>query len=79
MSSRCRLCLGALQRGEAIFPRSEIVDCCVSLLLASCDWDFLVNLDVRWNLNVNVDLASNLGAICSDTVRFISIYNRLLC
>lgn len=64
-----RGCLGALQRGEAIFPRSEVVDYCVALLLAACEWDFLINLDVRWNLNVNVELAACLAAVCYDLPR----------
>lgn len=64
-----RSCLGALQRGETIFPRSEVVDYCVALLLAACEWEFLFTLDVRWNLNINVELAASLAAVCYDMQR----------
>lgn len=67
--NQCRGCFEALQRGETIFPRSEVVDYCVALLLAACEWDFLLNLDVRWNLNLNVELASGLAAVCFDLQR----------
>ena len=67
--TQCRGCLGALQRGEAVFPRSEIVDHCVALLLAAGECEFLLGLDGRWNSNVNVELASNLAAICFDLQR----------
>lgn len=65
----CRECLGGLQRGETIFPRSEVVDNCVALLLAACEWEFLLALDVRWNHNLNVELASSLAAVCYDLQR----------
>lgn len=58
-----------MQRGETIFPRSEVVDYCVALLLAACEWEFLLGLDVRWNLNLNVELASSLAAVCYDLQR----------
>lgn len=61
--------MGALQRGEAIFPRSEVVDHCVALLLSACEWEFLFSLDVRWNLNINVELAASLAAVCYDLQR----------
>ena len=64
----CRECLGALQRGETIFPRSEVVDNCVALLLAACEWEFLLALDIRGN-NLNVELASSLAAVCYDLQR----------
>lgn len=67
--AQCRACLGAQQRGETIFPRSEVVDYCVALLLAACEWEFLLGLDVRWNLNLNVELASGLAAVCYDLQR----------
>ena len=69
LTAQCRGCLGALQRGETIFPRSEVVDYCVALLLAACEWEFLLGLDVRWNLNINVELASSLAAVCYDLQR----------
>ena len=69
LTTQCRGCLGALQRGETIFPRSEVVDYCVALLLAACEWEFLLGLDVRWNLNLNVELASSLAAVCYDLQR----------
>lgn len=48
-----------------------MVDYCVALLLAACEWEFLQNLslDVRWNLNLNVELASSLAAVCHDLQR----------
>lgn len=67
--SRCRGCLSALQRGEQIFPRSEVVDYCVALLLAALEWEFLLSLDVRWNLNLNVELSSSVAAVCYDLQR----------
>jgi integrator complex subunit 8 len=39
------------------------------LLLAACEWEFLLGLDVRWNLNLNVELASSLAAVCYDLQR----------
>ena len=69
LTAQCRGCLGAQQRGETIFPRSEVVDYCVALLLAACEWEFLLGLDARWNLNLNVELASGLAAVCFDLQR----------
>lgn len=69
LAAQCRGCLGAQQRGETIFPRSEVVDYCVALLLAARELDFLSELDVRSNINLNVELATHLAAICYDLQR----------
>jgi len=69
LAAQCRGCLGAQQRGETIFPRSEVVDYCVALLLAARELDFLTELDVRSNINLNVELATHLAAICYDLQR----------
>ena len=69
LAAQCRACLGAQQRGETIVPRSEVVDYCVALLLAAGELDYLSELDKRSNINLNVELATHLAAICYDLQR----------
>ncbi|KAH8370057.1 hypothetical protein KR093_002027 [Drosophila rubida] len=47
LGGRCKQCLGALQAGESVMPRMEILESCAIMLLNLTDFPALIYLDKR--------------------------------
>nr|CAD7589445.1 unnamed protein product [Timema genevievae] len=66
LTTDCKACLSALKAGDSVIPRLEILEHCALCLLNLGEWEFLVNIDKRWNY---FELAAEIAYVCLDVVK----------
>lgn len=59
--------MSAVQEGDSVIPRSEILDQCAICLLNLGQWDYLCSLDKRVNY---YELTAACAHACQDLIKF---------
>ncbi|KAL0269326.1 UNVERIFIED_CONTAM: hypothetical protein PYX00_007105 [Menopon gallinae] len=61
--SSCKSCLAALQSGDSVIPRLEVMENCALALLNLGEWEMLTAMDKRWTY---LELAAAIAYACQD-------------
>lgn len=67
MIARSKQCLDALQASDQLIPRQEVIEYCTVFLLNMAEWDYLTNLEKRWNYT---EFAATISSVCQDIVKY---------
>lgn len=65
--SSCKSCLAALQSGDSVIPRLEVMENCALALLNLGEWDTLTSMDKRW---IYLELAAAIAYACQDINKY---------
>lgn len=63
----CKQCLSALQSGDTVIPRLEVMEHCAICLLNLGEWEYLIGLEKRWNY---FEIAAAIACACSDIAKY---------
>ncbi|XP_021913998.1 integrator complex subunit 8 isoform X2 [Zootermopsis nevadensis] len=65
--SDCKQCLAALQSGDNVIPRLEVMEHCAICLLNLGEWEYLIGLEKRWNY---FEIAAAIACACLDIAKY---------
>jgi integrator complex subunit 8 len=63
----CKQCLSALQSGDTVIPRLEVMEHCAICLLNLGEWEYLTGLEKRWNY---FEIAAAIAYACLDIAKY---------
>jgi integrator complex subunit 8 len=67
LAAECKQCLSALQSGESVIPRLEVMEHCAICLLNLGEWEYLIGLEKRWNY---FEIAAAVAYACLDIAKY---------
>lgn len=67
LAADCKQCLLALQSGDSVIPRLEVMEHCAICLLNLGEWEYLTGLEKRWNY---FEIAAAVAYACLDIAKY---------